>query len=110
MQNPQFKLPILVKRPSRINRVEIVVENEKFNLELLEDMGAVITETYNARFSRVFIKTYIRTMLKYAAIDIAATEARRRAESDLIAVVAVASALAAKGVFDATESADIRMS
>lgn len=110
LRTPQFKLPVLVNRPCRINRVEIAVGHEKINLELLEDMGAVIRETYNARFSRVFTKTYIRTMLKYAAIDIAAAEARRRAENDLVAVAAVASALAAKGVFDATESADIRMS
>jgi hypothetical protein len=107
---PQFKLPVLVKRPNTIDRVEISIGREKFNLELLEDMGAVIEETYNARFSRVFFKTYIRTLLKYAAVDIAAAEARRRANSDLLAIAAVASALAAKKVFDATERADIRMS
>nr|AXS01316.1 hypothetical protein [uncultured bacterium] len=107
---PQFKLPVLVQRPSRINRIEVVVGHEKFNLELLEDMGAVIEETYNARFSRIFMKTYIRTLLKYAAIDIAASEARRRTDDQLVALAAVASALAVKKAFDATESADIRMS
>jgi hypothetical protein len=107
---PQFKLPVLAKRPSRVDRVEVSVENEKFNLEILEDMGMVITETYNAHFSRVFFKTYIRTLLKYAAVDVAANEAAKRAESDLAELLAVASALAAKKVFDATEGADIRMS
>jgi hypothetical protein len=107
---PQFKLPVLAKRPGRVNRVEVTIGKETFNLDLLEDMGAVIEETYNARFSRVFFKTYIRTLLKYAAIDISATEARKRADNDLLAVVSVASALAVKKVFDATEGADVRMS
>jgi hypothetical protein len=108
---PQFKLPVLVKRPSQIDRIEIIVEGgETFNLELLENMGTVIEETYNARFSRMFFKTYIRTLLKYAAVDIAVTAARRQAESPLVEIALVASALAAKTAFDATESADIRMS
>jgi hypothetical protein len=110
LKSPRFKLPVLVKRPGSINRIEIVIGNEKINLELLEDIGAVIQETYNARFSRVVIKTYIRTMLKYAAIDIAAVETIRRTDSDIVTVLAIASALAAREAFDATESADIRMS
>jgi hypothetical protein len=110
LKSPRFKIPVLVKRPASINRIEIVIGNEKFNLELLEDMGAVIEETYNARLSRVLIKTYIRTMLKYAAIDIAAVETIRRTDSELVTVLAIASALAAREAFDATESADIRMS
>ncbi|MDR0289490.1 MAG: hypothetical protein LBI06_00970 [Treponema sp.] len=108
---PQFKLPVLVKRQSRIDRIEVIIDGEgSFALELLENMGAVIEETYNARFSRIFFKTYIRTLLKYAAVDIAVSEARRRATSPLVEVAAVASALVAKTAFDATEAADIRMS
>jgi hypothetical protein len=107
---PQFKLPVLVNRPGRISRIEIIIGNEFFNLELLEDIGAVIEETYNARFSGVFFKTYIRTLLKYAAVDIAATEAHKQAESFAVKIIAVASALAVKKVFDATEGADVRMS
>jgi hypothetical protein len=107
LQRPAFKLPMFVKRPSKIDRIEVVIGMEKFNLELLEDMGAVIEETYNARFAQIFLKTYIRTLLKYAAIDIAATKAGRQANSVL---VSEASALAAKKAFDVTESADIRMS
>jgi len=105
---PQFKLPALAKRPSRIDRIEVIVGDEKFDLELLEDMGAVIEETYNARFSSMFLKTYIRTMLKYALVDIAATEAANRLGGSEL--VANASALAGKKAFDATERADVRMS
>ena len=107
LRKPVFKLPIFTKRQSVIDRIEIIIGTEKFNLELLENMGTVVEETYNARFTRLFLKTYIRTMLKYAAIDITATEAVRQGVHPLLAE---ASALATKQAFDATESADIRMS
>ena len=104
---PEFKLPKFVKRPSRIDRIEIAIEGGgKFSLELLEDMGAVIEETYNARFGNLFLKTYIRTLLKYAAIDIAAAKVGEQG-GDLAALL---SAIAGKEAADATESADIRMS
>jgi len=106
---PEFKLPVMVKRPSRIDRVEIVVGNEKFDLELLEDMGAIVEETYNATFTTIFLKTYIRTLLKYAAVDIAAELARQNAPNEMLALAAVAGALGAKATFDASERADLRM-
>jgi len=103
----EFKLPQFVERPSRIDRIEVVVEGGgSFNLELLEDMGAVIKETYNARFGNLFFKTFIRVMLKYAAVDIAATKVGEQG-GDLAALL---SAIAGKKTADATESADIRMS
>jgi len=102
-----FKLPILVKRPSLINRIEVTVEEQgSFNLELIEDIGAVIEETYIARFSNIFAKTYIRTIIKYAVADVLAIVT---AESqDELAGLFVA--LAARAGMDASESADIRMS
>jgi len=104
---PQFKLPKFVKRPSRIDRIEAVIEGGgRFNLELLEDMGAVVEETYNARFGNLFFKTYIRTLLKYAAVDIAAIKVGEQGGD----VAALLSVIAGKSAADATESADIRMS
>jgi len=59
-------LPVLEARPDRIDRIEVGVEGHGvFNLELLEDMGAVMVETYNARYANMFLKAYIRVMLKY---------------------------------------------
>jgi hypothetical protein len=103
----EFKIPKFIKRPSRIDRIEVAIEGGgKFNLELLEDMGAVIEETYNARFNILLLKTYIRTMLKYVAVDIAAAKVGEQG-GDLAALL---SAIAGKKAADATESADIRMS
>jgi len=107
LMNPQFKLPRLARRQSGIDLVEVIIDDETFSLELIEDMGAVIEETFSASISQTFLKTYIRTMLKYAAVDIAAAEATRQSGYELAGEL---SAIAAKAAFDATEKADIRMS
>jgi len=103
---PEFKLPKFVKRPSTINRIEVTVGTDTFNLELIEDMGAVAEETYNAHFGNLFFKTYIRVLLKYAAVDVAAIAAGKKGSS----LAATAAAVAGKKTADATEGADIRMS
>jgi hypothetical protein len=102
-----FKMPKLVERPSVISRIEVIVdESHRFDLELLENMGAVIEETFAVRYSNILLKTYIRTILKYVAADIAAMETAK--QSGELAGTLVA--LAAKMALEATESADIRMS
>jgi hypothetical protein len=107
---PVFKLPKFVKRPSAITRIEVIVEGEgKFDLELLEDMGAVIEETYNARFSQIFYKTFIRLLTKYAAVAVAANIAKERG-GDYAELAALSTAVAGKAAADASEGADIRMS
>jgi len=107
LQKAEFKLPKFVKRPSVIDRIEVAVEGgNKFDLELLEDMGAVMEETYNARFGNLFFKTYIRVLLKYVTVYIGA----RVIEEKKGMLAAGLSALAAKKAADATEGADIRMS
>jgi hypothetical protein len=103
---PVFKLPKFSGRNSNITGIEIVVNgSDTFSLELLEDMGAVMKETYNARFSDMFLKTYIRTLLKYAAADVSAS---RMAESRS-STTAMLSAIIARAAIDASERADIRM-
>jgi hypothetical protein len=107
LRSPVFKLPRFAGRNSEITRIEVVVNgNDNFSLELLEDMGAVMRETYNARFSDLFFKTYIRTMLKYAAADASAARTAERGSS----TAAMLSAIMARTAIDASEAADIRMS
>ena len=101
-----FKLPKLVERPSIISRIEVVTGDYRFDLELLENMGAVIEETFAIHYSNILLKTYIRTILKYVAADIAAMETVKQSGELAGALVA----LAAKTALEATESADIRMS
>jgi hypothetical protein len=101
----RFKLPVLKRRPSNINRVVVEVHGQgKFELELLEDMASVIEETYNARFANIFFKTYIRTLLKNAAAVVAANAA-----GNANAYAGLATSIGGKVAADASESADIRM-
>jgi uncharacterized protein len=111
LQIAAFKLPVMTRRPSAINRIEIEIEGEadetkKFDLELLEDMGAVIEETFNARYSNILLKTYIRTIIKYVVADVAAMTAVNNDS----ALAGLAIALGARAAMDASEQADIRMS
>jgi hypothetical protein len=112
----QFKLPVLVKRPSSVDRIQVEINGQKsFDLELIEDMGAVARETYNARFANMFFKTYIRTIIKYATADAGATAAASRFDSkdenekEAGWFVGLAASLAGKVAADTSEAADIRM-
>jgi len=106
LQFAVFKLPAIVRRPSVINRIEVVIEGRSFDLELLEDIGVVIEETFAARYSNILTKTYIRTLLKYTAADIAAMDAIKR-QGEFAGFV---TALAARAAMDLSEAADTRMS
>jgi len=109
LQFAVFKLPALTRRPSAINRIEVEVsgaDSGSFNLELLEDIGVVIEDTFSARYSNILIKTYIRTLIKYAVADIAAIEvAKRQGE-----FAGILTAIATRTAVNISESADIRMS
>jgi len=109
----QFKLPVLVKRPSIIDRIQVKISGQKsFDLELIEDMGAVARETYNARFANMFYKTYIRTIIKYATADAGATRAAYKSGEDERAdnsFVGFLASIAGKIAADSSEAADIRM-
>jgi hypothetical protein len=102
-----FKLPKMTRRPSRINRIEVIVEDQgSFDLELLEDMGSVVIDTFAVRYANIVIKTYIRTIMKYIAADVSGIEIAKRTNALTGALVA----LIMRKAFEATESADIRMS
>ena len=112
----QFKLPVLVKRPNVIDRIQVKINGEQsFDLELLEDMGAVSKETYNARFANIFFKTYIRTIIKYAAADAGSSARASRInknngnEKAAWWLASLARSIAGKATADASEAADIRM-
>jgi hypothetical protein len=102
-----FKLPALERRPSIITRIEVIVNGtNRFNLELLEDMSAVVEETFNARYSNILQKAFIRTIIKYAAAQIVISETERR-QGEGAATIA---AIAARASLELSESADTRMS
>jgi len=108
-RNPVFKLPVLKDRPSVISSVEVTVNGQKFGLELIEDMSAVVKETYAARFSELFFKTYLRVLFKYLSADIAA-RASNRVGGTAGAIGGLVAAVGGKVAADVSEAADTRMS
>jgi hypothetical protein len=84
-----------------------------FNLDLLEDIGAVLTNAFNGRQSSVYLKSFTRVLAKYIVADIAAAEAIKAAtDKGTPPPLAEASgrgiAIAAKKGLDASEAADTR--
>lgn len=103
----QLRLPVLTPRPDSITSIEMIIDDDKpLKLELLEDVGKAVAETYKAKFNAVFLKTLVRSAVKYASVFVMADAAARGSDSEAVGTL---TAFAAKAAFDATERADIRM-
>ncbi|MDR2658577.1 MAG: hypothetical protein LBC27_01115 [Spirochaetaceae bacterium] len=107
-------IPYLQERPSAINSVSVSVEGaDPFNLDLLEDLGEVLRDTFNGHQSSIYLKTFTRVLAKYVAAYIAADAAVEEARNKNMPEMAVIAAargpvLAAKKAIEASEAADTR--
>jgi len=118
LMHVRVKLPALVNRPDRIDKIEIDVNGQNYTLELLEDISAVIADTFNARYETIALKTYLRTLAKYAAQEasyIAIERNRQRDnnskdDSPLARFGRQFAYGVGKVLIDITERADVRMS
>jgi hypothetical protein len=64
----KIALPVMIPRPSVVDRIEVRFDSGKsLNLELLEDMEAVVTETFKERRNLIYLKSVLRAMLKGVA-------------------------------------------
>jgi hypothetical protein len=100
-------LPRLAPRPSSIDRIEADINGKTITLDLLEDMGAVMSETFNARYTSTLIKTFVRTVVKGATLEATALAAVLKGQPDALVRTA---AMAGMVAFDKTEAADTRSS
>jgi hypothetical protein len=99
-------LPRLIYQPSNITGVEVsIAGGEPVKLDLLEDIGAGMHAALGAKFKTTYAKTWIRSTIKYAVVEIAGQIAGNKGAPQLAVVAAVAGAK--KGV-DASERADVR--
>jgi hypothetical protein len=105
----KIALPVLVSRPSRTSRIEAVINNgtERFNLELLEDMGAVARETFKEREGVIYAKSILRATIKGVSSSVldAASENTEGAASLVLAILS----LGTQAMAEATEKADLRI-
>jgi hypothetical protein len=98
-------LPVLVERPSVINGVTAEVRGKKIRLEMLEDISKVVEETFKVKYPAIRAKAYIRALLKYVIVEIAAQAA---IDQDLPQLAVITTAIGVKKGVDASERADIR--
>ena len=103
-------LPVMVHRPSRVGRVEVVLDNgNTFNLELLEDMEAIARETFKEKINMIYLKSIIRATLKAttsSALDIAADHVEDTTTSLILSALSIGTQVFA----EASEQADLRLS
>ena len=100
-------LPVLEERPSTVTSVSVSVNGENLELGLLEDFGAVIRETFNVKYPSIRARAYIRALIKYMSVEIAAQTAIEKGLSEMLIIPSTA---ALKKSVDIAERADIRSS
>jgi len=103
----KFSFPIIKRVGSRINRIEVEVDGRKAgDLSLLEDMGKVAEETFEARKDMIYLKTLVRTITKGIAAAKAKEKMKEKTNANPL-LGALIDAAVDVGV-DATEKADLR--
>jgi hypothetical protein len=64
-------LPVMVPRPSVVNRIVVRFDSgESFDLELLEDLEAIATETFKERAHLAYLKSTLRAIIKGVASSV----------------------------------------
>ncbi|MDR1363606.1 MAG: hypothetical protein LBJ35_06115 [Spirochaetaceae bacterium] len=102
-----LRLPALSPRKDTISSIEMTIDGGgRVKLDLLEDVGKAVQETYKMKYNSVLLKTLIRLVVKYASVYVLAEAAAQGSGSESAGTL---TALAAKVAFDATERADTRM-
>jgi hypothetical protein len=67
----KIALPVMVSRPSAVNRIAVHFDSgESFDLELLEDIGAIATATFRERAHLAYLKAVLRGTIKGVASSV----------------------------------------
>lgn len=106
----KFAFPVMVQRPSRIDRVEVVLDSgESFNLELIEDLGLVAMDTFARRSAFIYLKTVLRSITKTAS-SAALRKGSDKAQSAETALLLGLLSIGTQIYAEASEQADLRLS
>jgi hypothetical protein len=105
----KITVPVIVRRPSAIARTEVVLDSgERFNLAIVEDLGAVAEETFKQKAGLIYLKTVLRSIAKTTASAVLDERS-----DDVGGDAGIALALLSIGTqvyAEASEQADLRMS
>ena len=78
----KFAIPVIASRPSYIDRIRVLVNGESVGaLRLLEDVGKVARETFQAKKSLIYIRSVARAITKGLAAHKLKEEADKKTEN-----------------------------
>jgi hypothetical protein len=112
----KISLPELQYRPSRITRIEVVLDNgESFYLEKLENMEAVARETFKSKIGLLTLKTTLRATVKAVSAKASSDIGASMADSDNSNIAMAGTILKLVGAIgkvsnELSEQADLRAS
>ncbi len=103
----KLSLPVMTSRPSAVSRISVSVDGgDTFDLELLEDLGAVAAETFKAKAGLIYFKTVIRSIAKTATSAALEDQADKGGEGALfLSLLSLGTQIYA----EASEQADLRL-
>lgn len=103
----KFQLPYMHRRPSRVDRIEVVVTDAaNGHLQPLESLENTAIETFGIKKPIIYLKTIIRAVVK----GLSAEQAKQDMTKNMDSSVAFFTRLAADLAIDQTENADLRAS
>jgi len=106
----KIALPVLQKRPSLVESVEVSIDGGPvFKLDLLEDMASVAAETFKQKAAFIYFKTVLRSLAKTTS-SIALDKASEEADSSDAALMMSVLSIGTQIYAEASEQADLRLS
>lgn len=106
----KIALPVIEERPSEVARVQVVLDSgEKFDLELLEDLGAVATETFKQKAALIYLKSVMRSLAKTSSSMILDDQSNKADDPNAALLLGVLS-IGTQIYAEASEQADLRLS
>ncbi|MBT3169337.1 MAG: hypothetical protein HN334_05680 [Candidatus Cloacimonetes bacterium] len=104
----KFQLPVLKPRFSKVGKIKIIVDDKyKTELQLLENIEKVTTETYETRKPLIYLKTITRSVIKGLASQKGKEKLTQKIHNPLLGFAA---RLATDVAVNLTENADLRIS
>jgi uncharacterized protein len=106
----KIALPVITQRPTQVARTEVVLDSgERFQLELIENMGAVAADTFKQKAALIYFKTIARSLVKTSS-SIALNEKAHDSGDNSTALLLGVLSLGTQIYAEASEQADLRMS
>jgi hypothetical protein len=105
----KIALPVMVSRPSAVDRIVVRFDSgESFDLELLENIGAIATETFKERAHLAYLKAVLRGTIKGVASSVMSGVGDEvgGAAGDILGLLSFGTQIFA----EASEKADLRIS